>query len=148
MTDKDIISAIDKMNANSAPGADNICAQFVKKVFCYLVLPLKIFFQKSIQTGEVPSIWRRDINFPIYKNNKNPEDPSSYRPVCLTSVVCKLLERIIHTKFMHYLKANNFVSKSQHAFMTKMSTVTNLTECLNDWIKDVDAKKNLLIFYV
>ena len=77
MTDKDIISAIDKMNANSAPGADNICAQFVKKVFCYLVLPLKIFFQKSIQTGEVPSIRRRSIIVPIHKNNMKPEHPSS-----------------------------------------------------------------------
>ena len=136
------------MNTNSAPGTDSIYAQFVKKVFCYLVLPLKIIFQKSIQTGEVPSIWRKGIIVPIYKNNKKPEDPSSYRPVCLTSVVCKLLERIIHTKFIYYLKTNNIISKSQHAFMTKKSTVTNLIECLNDWTKDVDAKKPVDILYI
>jgi hypothetical protein len=41
---------------------------------------------------------------------------ANYRPVSLTSVVCKLLEGIIRDIFMDYLVNNKLISKDQHGF--------------------------------
>ena len=95
ITNNDILEDVRDMNSSSAPGADNMHACFIKRMVCYLVLPLKIIFNKSIQSGCIPYDWRAGIIVPLYKNNKKPEDPASYRPVCLTSNICKLLERVI-----------------------------------------------------
>ena len=59
-------------------------------------------FQKSVDTGIVPHDWRKGIIIPIYKRNNKPLDVSSYRPICLTSIICKLLERIIHKYMIHF----------------------------------------------
>ena len=54
--------------------------------------------------------------------------PSNYRPVSLTSVPCKILERIIANNIMRYLVANNILCKEQHGFMKGKSCTTNLLE--------------------
>ena len=148
ITETDIFEAIRKMNAGGAPGPDCIYPKFIKEMSCFLIKPIMSIFRKSLQTGQVPKLWRSGIIVPIYKNNRKPEDPSSYRPVCLTSVVCKLFERIIHKYLIIYLRVNEIISSSQHAFLTGKSTATNLIDCLNDWTKLIDARKPVDILYL
>ena len=43
------------------------------------------------------------------------------------------MESIIKDQVMAFLTAKNLLSKQQHAFIAKHSTVTNLLECVHDW---------------
>ena len=43
------------------------------------------------------------------------------------------MESIIKDQVMAFLTASNLLSKQQHAFIAKHSTVTNLLECVHDW---------------
>src|SRR6218665_1274627 len=45
-------------------------------------------FNKSMQMGDVPQEWRDALIVPLFKKG-NRSDPGNYRPVSLTSVVCK-----------------------------------------------------------
>jgi len=56
--------------------------------------PLSIVYQKSWLTGEVPDDWRIASVTLIYKKGRK-EDPGNYRPVSLTSVPGKIMERFI-----------------------------------------------------
>lgn len=51
-------------------------------------------FSKSIQTGDVLWEWIGALILPLFKN-ANRSEPCNYRPVSLTSVVCKVMERIV-----------------------------------------------------
>ena len=42
-----------------------------------------------LKSGKVPPKWKRADIMPIYKNG-NKEEPLNYRPVSLTSIVCKI----------------------------------------------------------
>ena len=51
----------------------------------------------SLGTGKVPKEWKRAEVIPIYKNGSKME-PLNYRPVSLTSILCKICEETIKLK--------------------------------------------------
>ncbi len=67
---------------------------------------------------------------PLFKKG-NKLDPTNYRPVSLTSIVCKIMERIIRDQMMVYLVENNLISKEQQGFLNNKSCNTNLLETLD-----------------
>ena len=92
--------------------------------------PLYIIFRKSLSEGCVPKKWKEANITPIFKKGSRIE-AANYRPVSLTSVVCKLLEGVIRDRFMDYLVNNKLISKDQHGFVRKKACVTNLLETLD-----------------
>ncbi len=59
-----------------------------------LVGPIYDIIKCSVATGKVPREWKRAEVVPIHKSG-NKEEPLNYRPVSLTSVVCKMCEKVI-----------------------------------------------------
>lgn len=148
ITDEDVLISIRALEPSGAPGEDEIYPVFIKKTSCYLIFPLRKLFQSSLNAGFLPVGWRKGVIVPIYKKNGQPSSPASYRPICLTSVICKLMERIIHRHFLRYLNGNALISDSQHGFLKCRSTTTNLLECLNDWTKYIDERYPVDIIYI
>ena len=100
-------------------------------------VPLKIIFEKSLREGECPNDWRTANVTPIHKKGDRT-DPSNYRPVSLTSQVCKVLEKIVRVKIVNHMKENKLFSNSQHGFREGRSCLTNLLETLEQWTKILD----------
>ena len=67
-----------------------------------LYIPLEIIFKKSINSGECPTDWRSANVAPIHKKGDRT-DPSNYRPISLTSQVCKILESIVRAHVLEHL---------------------------------------------
>ena len=59
---------------------------------------------------------------------------SNYRPISLTSIVCKTMESIIRK----HMESNGFFSEHQHGFLPGRSTVTQLLEVLDNWFSFYD----------
>ncbi|KEG05907.1 Tbingi protein [Trypanosoma grayi] len=57
-------------------------------------------FNKSLRTGIVPQSWRHGIIIPLLKPGKKATELESYRPVTLTSCLCKLVGCIIAARFI------------------------------------------------
>ena len=62
---------------------------------------------------------------PIFKNGSR-HSPSSYRPISLTSIPCKLLERLIKNAILNHLCKNGLISRAQHGFLPGRSCTTNM----------------------
>lgn len=60
---------------------------FVIGQVCYIV-------HHSLDNGDVPEVGKRANIVPVYKKGYK-EDPLNYKPVSLTSVLCKLWKRVI-----------------------------------------------------
>ena len=72
---------------------------------------------------------------------------ANFRPVALTSVVCKVLERIICSAILAFLGAQNLISQQQHGFVRGRSCQTNILLCLERWTDIVDSGKSVDVAY-
>ncbi len=147
VTKNDISKRIDDMKNGKAPGPDGICTAVLKNLKNALLDPLQILFQLSLDTGQVPDDWKRAKVTPIFKKGSKGK-ASNYRPVSLTSLVCKLLEGIIREKLTDHLLRQNLLNGSQHGFMKNRSCQTNLLEFMDKILQLVDEGKPVDIFYL
>lgn len=130
---------------NSTPGPDGITKDMIQKAPPNIQRVIFELLSKSFDTGEIPKIWTHSILIPILKPHKNPRDTTSFRPIALTSIVVKILERIILNRLMHelYYTKNTF-NAGNHGFLPKRSCITLLTELYHN-IWSARARKNYCI---
>ncbi len=64
--------------------------------------PSTALYNKSLQSGEAPQDRRKAIIYLIFKCG-DPEDAANYRPVSLTSVLCKIFETLLKKAFLLFL---------------------------------------------
>jgi hypothetical protein len=114
---------------SSAAGPDGIPAIIYKKLAYWLSEPLCTLYQQCMHQDTIPDAWRQAKVVPLYKGKGNKSDPASYRPISLTAVASKLLERIIADELSTYMSSNKLSADCQHGFMSYRSTVTNLLQC-------------------
>jgi hypothetical protein len=118
---------LNNLNTQKSVGPDKVHPKVLKECAKSLSLPLSLIFEKSFLTGSIPKLWSCANVIPLFKKG-NKLDPTNYRPVSLTSIVCKIMERIIRDQMMVYLVENNLISKEQHGFVNNKSCITNLLE--------------------
>ena len=123
ITSLEIHNCILKLNNSISQTPDSVPAIYIKKTSSQLLQPLLCIFNHSLHFGDVPSLWKTAIVKPIYKKGKI-NNPKNYRPISLTSVICRLLEKIVHNRLLTHLLNNNIISKAQHGFIVKRSTQT------------------------
>ena len=88
-----ILEKIKNLNEFKAFGVDKVSNAVLKNCAESFIKPLKLFFDKSLMTGEVPKEWKEANVTPLFKKGSKLVR-SNYRPVSLTSTVCKILESI------------------------------------------------------
>ena len=140
-------AAIDALKEQSAAGPDGIPARILKEMRDELVRPLTRLFKQSFEHGSIPDDWREAIISPIFKKGSKAK-PENYRPVSLTNIVGKLMEKIVKQDIMEYIEANNLLSNSQHGFRAGRSTQTNLIEFFDRTTKWLDEGKSFDVLYL
>ena len=73
---------------------------------------------------------------------------SNYRPISLTSVVCKLMESIIRDQLVIFLEENYLVKNSQHGFRNKCLCLTNLLDFYNEVYNVYDETEAVDVIYL
>ena len=125
VTPEVVASKINNMKENKSPGVDGISPKILKETVEQISTPLAHVFNMSLQEGIVPLEWKEANIVPLFK--EGPRNKSvNYRPVSLTSVICKLLETIIRDHMMDFLVKHKLINPSQHGFLKARSCLTNL----------------------
>ena len=142
-----VLKKINTLDPNKTPGPDKFHPKFLKEVGDILSVPLSIIFTKSLREKVVPRDWRTANVVSIFKKGDHTS-ASNYRPVSLTSIVCKMLESILKDAIMEHLLENELLRSSQHGFMPLRSCLTNLLEFLEEVTKLVDSGHQVDLMYL
>jgi hypothetical protein len=84
-----------KLKKKSSSGADKICAHHLLNGSPLLFEHLAIAYQIIMTHGVVPDLFCLGSITPVLKKGKPATEPSSYRPITISSVFCKLFELLI-----------------------------------------------------
>ena len=84
------------------------------------------FFNRIWMEGIIPTAWKHAVILPLRKPDKPHQDPNSYRPISLTSCMCKILERVVTDRLVHYLESNNILNPAQTGFRKGLSTIDQI----------------------
>ena len=122
-TDKvrDILRNID---CNKAQGPDNIHGVILKTCANSLAWPLSILFQLIYNTGILPAEWKRANIVPVFKKGVK-ENIENYRPISLTCISAKFMERIIYDGL--FSRTHHLIDSRQNGFLKNNSCTVNLT---------------------
>ena len=96
-TEGDIEASILEIPPNSSPGLDAVPALFLQKCARELRRPLYLLWRMSLDIGKLPKCMKTGVVTPVFKGG-NRCLPENYRPISLTSHLCKLFERLIVKK--------------------------------------------------
>ena len=136
-TTDDLSNILSKIK-NSTPGEDGVHYKMIINlpltVKHHLIKILNKFFTESY----FPPIWSKSIIIPIVKQGKNPNSPQSYRPIALTSCICKLFERLLNERLMEFMIMKNILSPAQSGGQKYRSTIDHLIR-LESTIKETFA---------
>lgn len=144
---QDVKKILKNLKTDKSCGPDEVHPYILQKLADLISTPLTMIFKQSLQTGIVPKIWKEGIVSALFKKG-NRSLAANYRPITLTSVVCKVLERLIVVKIVQHLTKNNLQNPHQHGFTIKKSTMTNLIEALNIWSEALSHGLSLDIIYL
>ena len=104
LSKKLILDKLTSIKTDKSPGPDTILPRVLYECRFELVNPLYVLFRACCEQSKIPSEWKKANVIAIYKKGKK-SDPSNYRPISLTSTVCKLYESIIKDQILQFLQS-------------------------------------------
>ena len=122
-TIEELIEIIEKLARKKAPGLDGITTELLKAAGTGLLQALVDVFNYMKNNNVVPHQWEEVVVTTIYKGKGKKKELVNYRGIFLTSVLCKIFEKLIQTRINGILKG---VSKFQAGATTNRSTADQL----------------------
>ena len=145
---KGVVKLLKNLKPHNAAGPYDIPPLLLREAADEIATTITLLFQASLNQGNTPSTWRKALVVPtIRKGSKS--DAGNYRPISLTSVLCKLCEHILHSTILTHLANHKILSDAQHGLRKRRSCDNQLLLALNDfglWLMEFHTSKCQVIF--
>ena len=135
------------INHHSACGPDNLPAYLLKEAANELAPVLSLLFNATLNQVKIPLEWKEANVVPIFKKG-DKHRAENYRPISLTSIVCKTAEHIIHSQIIRHLDSHNLLTERQFGFRKRRSCESQLLLTVHDLatgLRDKQQKDAILL---
>lgn len=96
------------------------------------------------EEGRLPQAWKEAIIIPIRKPGKDPSKPPNYRPIALTSNVCKIMEGTVTEQLTYFVEKRGLLSYHQSGVRKGRGTLDPIVSLENE-IKKAQINKESVI---
>ena len=128
---------LSSLDTTKSTGLDCIGPKFLKLAPDILASSITFLINKSITTGNFPSMWKHARVSPVFKTGSNDE-VNNYRPISFLPTLSKLIEKWINIKLSAFLNNHKLLYNTQSGFREGYSTETALILMLDTWLKAVN----------
>ena len=131
-----------KLKPHTASGPDNLPAHLLKEAADELAPILCLLFNATLHQGKIPQDWKSAYITPIFKKG-DKHRPENYRPISLTSIICKTAEHIIHSQIIRHLDTQNLLTDCQFGFRRGRSCESQLLVTIQDLAAGLRDKQQI-----
>jgi hypothetical protein len=146
ITDEMVEKKLSQLDPSKAQGPDAVHPRVLKELRGTLARPIRIIYESTLRTGRLPTLWKRANISAIFKKGSRRE-AGNYRPVSLTSVVCKIQEKFVRDWLMTHLRENHILSPQQYGFVSGRSTTIQLLQVMEKWTAILDEGGEIDVLY-
>ena len=127
-------------------GPDGVSNELLKLITGSVVPSLTSLYNRVIQTGTYPDLWKQANVSPVHKKGSRQEK-KNYRPISLLSTTGKVLKRILFNKMYSFLTENNLLTWRNSGYKRRDSTTNRLIRIVNDIQLGLDRREpSCLVF--
>ena len=145
---RELEGSLQQLERRKATGEDTIENSMLKNLPTTSKQYLLDLFNKLWNEGTIPKEWKTSIILPILKQGKEASNPKSYRPISLTSCICKLFERMVSARLVWFLEKNAKFSPHQYGFRPGRCTMDPIAALTTDILDGFsDSKTTTAIFF-
>jgi hypothetical protein len=146
--EKRLMRIILELDGKKAAGPDGITGRLIKLAPLQQCKYIGFLIDKIIEEEKIPDEWRKAMVIPIFKGGERGK-PENYRPVSLTCIVCKIVEKIFEEYTENELNKNKFYGNNeQHGFRKSYSCDTQLLGFSHDIIQALKEGKEIVAVFL
>ena len=127
--ESEVRAAILTMKSQRSPGLDGFCAEYYKVNIDLLAPILTKVYTEALEVGLLPPTFNDAVITILLKKEKDPYEPSSYRPISLENVDCKILSKVLAMRLEKVLP--KIINEDQVGFIKGRSSADNLRRLLH-----------------
>ncbi|CAG2192488.1 unnamed protein product [Mytilus edulis] len=138
-----------RLKKETAPGPDGFFPELFINAGKEFLDKLLEIMNRSWEEGILPQNWKMaNVKFLKKAHKLSYNNPSAYRPISLTSVVSKLMERIVLYRIEEYVETNNIIDNEQEGFRQYRSTVNALLSLIQSIYGGFNKKMITLALFI
>ena len=138
---KELENSLHQLEEGKSAGEDQIDNAMLKNLPHVSKQYLLDFYNRMWNEGSFPTDWKTSIILPILKTGKEQTNPKNYRPISLTSNICKLLEKLVNNRLIWFLEKTLKLSPQQFGFRPGRSTVDPIAALTTDILNGFKERK-------
>ena len=137
---EEMMQAINETNNNKASGSDDIPYEMIKQLGPKALEMLLFLYNRCWSGIGIPSKWREAIIKALLKEGKDPKDPTSYRPISLTSCLGKILEKMVANRLIYILESRVILTNNQTGFRPGRCTTDQILKLVQEASDNIHEK--------
>lgn len=140
-----IVWAVNSFKPYKSAGTDGIFPALLQNLSDELFTILRAMIEASLQTGYIPTSWRKGKVIYIPKVGNKPNDlTSSYRPITISSFMLKTAEKILDKHIRLEILSEFPIHKKQFAYQEGKSTSMAVKSITNEITKMLGASNSVI----
>lgn len=144
-TEWELDAAIKQCRTKSAPGPDGVTVPMLRNAPDPTRKAMLAWFNRIWDSGVLPDEWKTSVVTPIPKPGKPATDPKNVRPISLTSVIGKLMERMVLARIQYNASSKGIFHPTQTGFRANLSTHDSLAMIYHDVVDLPRTKRSLRV---
>ena len=112
ISEEQVFRLLDRLKPSSR-GMDNLPSWFLKLSAAYLSQTIADVYNVSLSRSEVPVQWKCSIITPVAKNTR-PSCCADFRPISITPILSRLMEKIVVRNFIYPMFTNSDHSRNYY----------------------------------
>ncbi len=140
-TPLEVATIVDKLKLRKSPGHDQLMPIMLRELSKEGLVYLTSLFNTALRLKYVPQTWKLAKMIVILKLGKPPENPSSYRPISLLSIIAKVFEKVILLRLQTVINQNKIIPDTQFGFRSKHSTIEQIHRVIHVILQALENKE-------